>query len=181
MKAQGLGRLYRAALRSFLGNPRITSIRTTGAFAFPIVSVPAFRTTLGSIELRNHIDMVKRASQRFYFQRRHSILSPGFVLVRFYHLILARACRRHQNGCLLGIAQGSFAATHGFGWIAEGHFIGPGDAPATINAALIGAGLIFPRSGLVVQSLADPVSKCHTIILAGEPRQRNSEQPQPLA
>ncbi len=38
----------------------------------------------------------------------------------------------------------------GFGWIAEWHFIGPGDAPATINAALIGAGLIFPRSGLVV-------------------------------
>ena len=54
----------------------------------------------------------------------------------------------------------------GFGWIAEWHFIGPGDAPATINAALIGAGLIFPRSGLVVQSLADPVSKYHTIILA---------------
>ena len=81
MKARGLGRLYRAALQLFSGNPRIASIRTTGTFAFPIVNVPALRTTLGSIELRNHSDMVKRASQRFYFQRRHSILSPGFALV----------------------------------------------------------------------------------------------------
>ena len=47
----------------------------------------------------------------------------------------------------------------GFGRIAEWHFIDPGDAPATINAAFIGAGLIFPRSGLVVHSLADPVPK----------------------
>ena len=69
---------------------------------------------------------------------------------------------RNQAGCLQGITHGSFAATLGyFGWIAELHFIGPGDAPATIHAAFIEAGLIFPRSGVVVQSLADPVSKSH--------------------
>ena len=55
---------YRANLESFLGNSRIASIRTTGAFAFPIVNVPAPRTTLRFIEIRNHINMVKRASQR---------------------------------------------------------------------------------------------------------------------